>query len=207
MGKGQNKEHQTLAAGLSLETRKRLEATVLDIFSEVDFHRASMRAVAKKARVSFSSIYNYYGSKEKLLFACVDNWLKGLSERMFDHLQGIEDLKEKLRKVFWLQLDYYEKNPRVGKVLFLSVPYNKWLFDKTFKQKKMVNSFLDVIREGQKNGSLNPDIRPEVVLDFMLGLVHRRFTMWVYRGQKVSLTEDTNELFEMLWRAISNQKQ
>jgi len=83
-------------------------------FSEQDFHRASMREVAKKAGVSFSSIYEHFGSKEKLLFACVDNWLKVLVERMVDHLQGIEDLKEKLRKVFWLQLDYYEKKSSCG---------------------------------------------------------------------------------------------
>ena len=189
---------------LNPEVYGRLEAAVLDIFSEQDFHRASMREVAKKAGVSFSSIYDYFGSKEKLLFACVDNWLSVLIERMVDHLQGIADLKEKLRKVFWLQLDYYEKNPRVGKVLFLTVPYQKWLSDKTFKQEKMVSLFLDVIREGMENGRIRPDIRPEVALDLFHGFVQRRFTMWVYRGERESLTKDTNELFEMLWRAISS---
>jgi AcrR family transcriptional regulator len=205
MGMGEKKDRTAKSqAGLNPEVYGRLEAAVLDIFSEQDFHRASMREVAKKAGVSFSSIYNYFGSKEKLLFACVDNWLKVLIERMVDHLQGIEDLKEKLRKVFWLQLDYYEKNPRVGKVLFLTVPYQKWLSDKTFKQAKMTSLFLDVIREGMENGRIHPDIRPEVALDLFLGLVQRRFTMWVYRGERESLTKDTNELFEMLWRAVSN---
>lgn len=186
------------------ENYDRIQKAVLEIFSEHDFHRSSMREVAKRAGVSFSSIYKYFGSKEELLFACVDIWLKVLVERMADHLQGIEDLKEKLRKVFWLQLDYYERNPRVGKVLFLTVPYQKWISDKTFKQEKMIGLFLDVIREGLENGRIHPDIRPEVALDLFHGFVHRRFTMWIYRGQKESLKKDANGQFEMLWRAISN---
>lgn len=203
MGKKKDKSTKS-QCGLNPEVYARIEAAVLDLFSEQDFHRVNMRDLAKRAGVSFSSIYKHFGSKEKLLFACVDNWLKVLVERMVDHLKGIEDLKEKLRKVFWLQLDYYEKNPRVGKILFLTVPYKKWLSDKTFKQEKMIGLFLDVIREGLENGRIYPEIRPEVVLDLFLGLVQRRFTMWVYRGERESLSKDTNGLFEMLWRAISN---
>ena len=189
---------------LNPETRERLEAAVLDIFSETDFHRAGIREVAKKAGVSFSSIYNYYGSKEKLLFSCVDSWLKELCERMIDHLKGIENLKEKLRKVFWLQLDFYERNPGVGKILFLTIPYNKWMSDDTFKQRRMINLFLDVISGGQKEGSLNPNVGPEVLLDMFYGFVHRRFTMWVYRGQKENMTDNANVLFELIWKGISN---
>lgn len=191
---------------LNPEIRRRIESAVLDIFSESDFHRANIRMVAKKAGVSFSSIYQYYGNKEGLLFACIDNSLKELTERMIDHLQGLEDLKEKMRKAFWVQLDFYERNPNVGKILFLTIPYKKWMADDTFKQNKMINVFLDVARQGQKNGVLNSKVRAGVLLDIMLGLVHRRFTMWIFRGQKESLSGNANVLFEMFWRAISNSE-
>ena len=192
---------------LTPEIRRRIEAAVLDIFSESDFHRANMRTVAKKAGVSFSSIYKYYGSKEKLLFTCIDNCLSELNERMIDHLQGIEDLKEKLRKVFWVQLDFYERNPNVGTILFLTIPYKKWMPDKTFNQNKMINVFLDVARQGQKEEILKTDVRAGVLLDFMLGLVQRCFIMWIFRGKKESLSGNANVLFEMLWSAISNSEQ
>lgn len=179
----------------------------MDVFSDGDFHRASMRVVAKKAGVSFSTIYKYYGSKEGLLFACIDYSLSRLGERVTDHLQGMEDVKEKLRKVFWVQLDYYERNPDVGRILFLTVPYEKWMADRSYKQKKMFDIFLDVIRQGQKEGVLNRHVRAGTLIDFMYGLIHRCFTMWLYRGQKESLVGNTNVLFEMLWRGISNPEQ
>ncbi|MEJ2158802.1 MAG: TetR/AcrR family transcriptional regulator [Desulfobacteraceae bacterium] len=108
---------------LRRDVSKRLEKAVLDIFSHSDFHKANIRDVAKKAGVSFSTIYKHYGSKERLVFAYVDIWLGKLTERIVDHLQGIENLKEKMRKVLWLQLDYYERNPHLGRILFMTFPW------------------------------------------------------------------------------------
>ncbi|CAN2050169.1 TetR/AcrR family transcriptional regulator, fatty acid metabolism regulator protein [Candidatus Magnetomoraceae bacterium gMMP-13] len=187
----------------SLEIHKRLESAVMEIFSNSDFHKANIRAVARKAGISFSTIYNYYGSKEGLLFAFVDEWLGKLTDRIIDHLKGIENLKEKLRKVFWIQLDYYEQNPELGRILFMTLPMKTWMDDRTFQQKKMTNMFLDVLKQGQKEGILNSNVRAGVLLDFMHGFVQRSFFMWISRGQKESLSEQANILFEMIWQAIS----
>lgn len=187
------------------EVRKRLERAALEVFSATDFHRASIREVAKKAGVSFASIYKYYGSKEGLIFSCLDSAFKGLSARLLDHLQGISDLKEKLRKAVWVELDFYERHPDVGQIIFLTIPFKKWMEDQTFKQEKFINVYLEVLRQGQRNGRLNPNVRPGVFLDFIHGLVQWRFIMWIYRGPKNKPTENYDTVFEMLWRAISSR--
>ncbi|MBI5063692.1 MAG: TetR/AcrR family transcriptional regulator [Desulfatitalea sp.] len=185
------------------EVQARLEQAVLDIFSNSDFHQANIRDVAKRAGVSFSTIYKYYGSKERLVFAFVDIWLGKLTERIVDHLQGIEDLKEKLRKVLWLQLDYYERHPHLGRILFLTLPMATWMADETFTQKKMIQVYLDVLKKGQAQGILNPEVRASVLLDFMLGLVQRTVFMWFQRGQKEGLAAQAHVLFELVWRGMS----
>jgi AcrR family transcriptional regulator len=188
------------------DVEKRLEQAVLDIFSNSDFHKANIRDVARRAGISFSTIYKHYGSKERLVFAFVDVWLGELTVRIVDHLQGIQNLKEKMRKVLWLQLDYYERNPGLGRIIFMTLPMKTWMADETFKQKKMINMYLDVLRKGQQEGVLNPNVRAGILLDFMLGLVQRSFFMWVSRGQKESLSGQSNILFEMVWRAIANPR-
>ena len=193
-----------MLAPLRPEVYDRLEQAVLDIFSHSDFHKANIRDVAKRAGVSFSTIYKHYGSKERLVFAFVDVWLGKLTDRIYDHLQGIEDLKEKMRKVLWLQLDYYERNPGLARIIFMTLPMKTWMADETFKQKKMIHLYLEVMRKGQKEGQLNPHVRAGVLLDFMLGNVQRAFTMWISRGQQGRLTDQAGTLFEMIWRAISN---
>lgn len=190
-------------AALRPDVHSRLEKAVLEIFSESDFHKANIRDVARKAGVSFTTIYKHYGSKERLLFSFVDIWLGKLTERIIDHLQGIEDLKEKMRKVYWLQLDYYERHPGLGKILFMTLPMQTWMSDQTFRQKRMINLYLEVLKRGQAEGILNPQVRAGVLLDFMLGSVQRAFFMWVSRGQQKSLAGQSQVLFDMVWRAIA----
>jgi AcrR family transcriptional regulator len=189
---------------LNTEVKKRLEIAVMEVFSTSDFHKASIRDIADRAGVSFTTIYKHYGSKEQLLFAFVNGWMGKLTDRIADHLNGIEDLKEKLRKVFWLHLDYYERNEGLGKILFMTLPMKTWMGDESFDQKKRVGLILDVLKEGQKQGIINPHVRAGSLLDFMLGFIQRTFFMWIIRGKQESLTQEANYLFEMVWQGLVN---
>ncbi len=192
---------------LNPEINQRLEKAVLDVFSHSDFHRASIRDIAEKAGVSFTTIYKHYGSKERLVFAFVDVWMGKLTDRIVDHLQGIEDLKEKLRKMFWLQLDYYERHEGLGRIVFMTLPMKTWMADETFEQHRMMDLLIDVLREGQKEGVLNNAVRAGTLLDFIMGFVQRSFFMWILRGKKESLAGQANVMFEMVWRGMAQPRQ
>jgi AcrR family transcriptional regulator len=184
------------------EVKLRLEKAVLEVFSHSDFHKASIRDVAEKAGVSFTTIYKHYGSKERLVFAFVDIWMSKLTDRIVDHLHGIEDLKEKLRKMFWLQLDYYERHEGLGRIVFMTLPMKTWMADENFRQRRMMVLLVSVLKEGQRQGVLNNEVRAGILLDFIMGFVQRSFFMWIQRGQKESLAENANALFEMVWQGM-----
>jgi AcrR family transcriptional regulator len=194
----------TLLNELNPEIHQRLEKAVLEVFSNSDFHKASIRDIASRAGVSFTTIYKHFGSKERLVFAFVDIWMGKLTDRIVDHLQGIENLKEKLRKVFWLQLDYYERHQGLGKIVFMTLPMKTWMADETFNQRRMMDLLISVLRQGQEEGVLNSEVRAGTLLDFLMGFVQRSFFMWILRGQKESLSEQANAMFEMVWRGMAN---
>lgn len=189
---------------LNPEVQQRLESAVMVIFSTADFHKASIRDVANLAGVSFSTIYKYFGSKEHLLFTYVNKWMRTLTDRIEDHLNGIEDLKEKLRKVFWLHLDYYERHEELGRILFITLPMKTWMVDSSFNQKRRVDLIINVLKSGQEQGIINPYVRAGSLLDFMLGFIQRTFFMWIIRGKQENLTERANFLFEMVWQGMVN---
>ena len=68
----------------------------------------------------------------------------------------------------------------------------------------MMNLFLEVLKEGQREGVLNPNVRAGILLDFIMGFVQRSFVMWMSRGQSGSLTAQSNALFELVWRAMEH---
>ncbi len=189
-----------------LNLHKKLESAVIEAFSRGDFHEANMRKIAKRAGVSFGTIYKYYKDKNNLLFAFIDSWFNGLVDRMVDHLQGIQETKEKLRKIFWIQLDYFERNADIGKIIWITVPLKTWMTHETYKQNRLMDVILNVLKEGQIKGIFNPDVRPGLLLNFIIPLINRSFNEWVYRGQKESLTSEADIIFEMILRAISNPK-
>ncbi len=206
MRKSENKNvPPALKAHPNSEIKARLEAAVLKVFSEEDFHRADMRSIAKTAGVSFETIYKYYGSKEKLLFTFVGEWLDELTEQAIRNIEGVEDLKEKIRILVWTQLEYYERNPEMAKILYLTVPYTAWMADDSFGQNRLVKIILDAIREGKRKGLLNPDARASLLLDVIYGIIRRSFIMWVYRGQTEAFTSQADSIFEVIWGGISKR--
>lgn len=190
-------------SGLDPETRARIEQAVLDIFAEREFHRVGLIEIARGANVSLQTIYKYYGSKEALLFSSLDSWLGRLAARMIDHLQGIEDYKEKLRKVFWVVLDFFEKNPKVAQLIMSSVYVNTWRKQQNYQNPALFGAFIKVLGEGRSKGILNKDVDEKILLDYILGVMGRLVQMYIHRGQKEPLTQQANVLFEMLWRAIA----
>jgi len=190
-------------AHLDPETRERVEQAVLEVFADREFHRVGLIEIARAANVSLQTIYKYYGSKEALLFSSLDTWLGKLAARMIDHLQGIEDYKEKLRKVFWVVLDFFEKNPKVAQLIMSSVYINTWRKTEAYQNRALFRAFMQVLGEGRTRGILNDQVDEKILLDYILGVLGRLVSMNIARGQKKPLTAQANVLFEMLWRAIA----
>jgi TetR/AcrR family transcriptional regulator, repressor of fatR-cypB operon len=185
-------------------TRERIEQAVLDIFSQREFHRVGLIEIARGANVSLQTIYKYYGSKEALLFSTLDAQLQRLAARMIDHLQGIEAYKERLRKTFWVALDFFEKNPRVLQILMSSVYINTWRRSGNYEHRPLFSIFIKVLAEGRAQGVLTSEVDEKTLLDFIYGVIQRTVQAWVVRGMKDPPTRQANVLFEMLWRAIAN---
>jgi AcrR family transcriptional regulator len=181
---------------------QRLEPVVLAEFSGGDFHQVNMRDIAQKAGVGYASIYRHFKSKESLLFWFVDKWLSELVDRMADHLLGLEEIKEKIRKIIWLQLEFYNRNPKVGRIIMITVPLNIWMQDKTYRQTRLTGLLLKVLKEGKEQGILDSDLPIPMMLDVINGMIRRIFTMWIYRGQKGNLIDLAGQVFELCWRAI-----
>jgi TetR/AcrR family transcriptional regulator, repressor of fatR-cypB operon len=185
------------------DTQARIERAVLDLFSTRDFHEVGLLDVAKTANVSLQTLYKYFGSKEALVYGMLDVMLGRLAERMIDHLQGIEDVRERLRKTLWVTLDYMDRHPAVMLLLFTAVPVMRHRNIRIYESPDLLNAFMGVFKDGQARGVLNTQVSIKVLLDVFMGIVGRISLMHIVRREKQPLVEQFDVLFDILWQAMA----
>ncbi|MES9833636.1 MAG: TetR family transcriptional regulator [Candidatus Thiodiazotropha sp. DIVDIV] len=71
-------------------TRNRILKAASDVITEKGFKSASMREIARRAEVADATIYNYFPSKEKLLYGYCEN----RQDEVAEELQQIETFHE-----------------------------------------------------------------------------------------------------------------
>lgn len=72
------------------QTRKRLLEAAVDVITEKGFDKASMREIAKRADVADATIYNYFSTKEKLLYG----YCEYVQQQVMAELKAIDDFHE-----------------------------------------------------------------------------------------------------------------
>ncbi|WP_374319478.1 TetR/AcrR family transcriptional regulator [Aquabacterium sp.] len=197
-------DRRAILAKMRPDTLQRIEKAVLELFSNQDFHDVSLIDVARAANVSLQTIYKYFGSKEVLVYAMLDVMLGRLAERMIDHLQGIDDARERLRKTCWVTLDYMDKHPAVMLLLFTAVPVSRHRNIRIYESPDLMGAFLGVFKDGQQRGVLNRQVSSKILLDVFMGVIGRVVLMHIVRGEKRPLIDQFDELFNILWRAMSS---
>lgn len=198
-------DRRAILAGMRIDTLNRIEKAVLELFSTRDFHQVSLQEVAKSANVSLQTIYKYFGSKEVLVYAMLDVMLVRLADRMIDHLQGIDDARERLRKTCWVFLDYMDKHPAVMLLLVTAIPVSRHRNIRIYESPELMGAFLGVLKDGQARGLLNNRVSSKVLLDVFMGILGRVGLMHIVRAEQRPLTEQFDELFHILWRAMSTE--
>ena len=195
-------DRRVILASMRIDTLNRIEKAVLELFSVRDYHEVSLQEVAKLANVSLQTIYKYFGSKDVLVYAMLDVMLVRLADRMMDHLQGIDDARERLRKTCWVFLDYMDKHPAVM-MLVTAIPASRHRNVRIYESPELMGAFLGVFKDGQVRGVLNSSVSSKVLLDVFMGILGRVGFMQLVRAEQRPLTERFDELFNILWRAMT----
>jgi len=186
----------------SQEIHKRLEPAVIDAFANGDFYQANMRDIAGKAGMSFGTIYKYYKNKNHLLFSFIIYWFAQLQDRIRDHMQGIDDTREKLRKLIWVQLDFLERHEDIGRIIWIRTPYSAWMADEAYESNPLLEIILEILRDGQKKEVIDSRIRTSLCVNLIVTTTSWAFIDWIYKGKQRKLTDDLPVMFEVIWRAI-----
>jgi hypothetical protein len=118
-------------------------------------------------------------------------------------LDGDGDLRSKLLGVLKLHFEFYERHPNVGRIIFMTVPLERWMRDPSYTQRELMLRMLKAINEAQQQGELRHDLDSRLILDMFNAIFNRAFLMWEYRRRSYSLAAQAEPLLSVLWNGVT----
>lgn len=194
------------------KTRKdRIMDAALRIFAEKGFQNATITEISKKAGVSEATIYEYFGTKEDLLFAIpekISNDTYEASSRVIPYIKGVEG---KIRAILLFYVQLYQSNPDYSALVLLQLMSNK-----RFRQtpahaaiRKSSHGLLDCIREGIADGTFKNDADPYLIRSMLMGTIEHLFIHWHMQGmpkREKSFEDMLDPLLEIVFDGIRAKK-
>jgi len=174
------------------------------VFAEKGFHQATISEIARQAGVSDATIYEYFPTKEELLFAIpLSMTMKG-KEDLILHLKIIRGAANKLRAIIYWYLDTYEKHPDYASVALLILKSSReFLKTETYQVvREWARLFVDIIKEGIKSGEFKADTDPYLVRATVLGTIEHNVISRLLLGRPKSLISLVDPLTEILVQGI-----
>jgi TetR/AcrR family fatty acid metabolism transcriptional regulator len=141
--------------------------------------------------VAEGTIYQYYKNKEDLFFSIPIQKTTEFTEEVDLHLQGITGTFNQIRKFIWYYLYFFKTNPEYGRILMLEMRVSRsFVKTKTYNfLKKSISRILEIIRQGQNEGTIRKDVNIYVLRQLVLGILEHVVTRWLLQGGKYDLME------------------
>jgi TetR/AcrR family fatty acid metabolism transcriptional regulator len=183
----------------------------LRIFAEKGFRNATISEISKEAGCSEATIYEYFGTKEDLLFAIPEKISKESideTERALAYIKGTEG---RMRALLLAYVRLYQSNPHYCALVLLQLMNNKRFRETSAHAaiRQSAHRLLDCINEGIADGTFKKDSNPYLVRSMLLGTIEHLFIHWHMQGmpqRETSILEMLDPLIEMVLDGIRAAK-
>lgn len=160
-------------------TRERVLAAARDLFEEVGYDAATIRAVATKAGVSVGSVFTSFAGKAELLSQVMQDRLSALYaelEQVTPHLRG--PTVDRLRSIMAVHYGFEARRLRLF-IVYIGASF-QWELGQSVvplgRNDQLKAMLRDVLARGVERGEVRADADTECFIDVLLAAY-----MWNYR--------------------------
>ncbi len=153
--------------------RSQILDTASRIMNQKGFAESKISEIAAEVGIKDPVIYNYFKSKEELLFSVVEDKMVLFLQFLDDQIIGISGAYNKLRKLVWAHLRFNDVHREYITLVALECRSNPNFY--TTKAYKLIQNYARILwrilEEGIEEKVFRPDINLLLVRDLILGLM------------------------------------
>jgi TetR/AcrR family fatty acid metabolism transcriptional regulator len=177
------------------------------VFARKGYQEATISDVAREAKVSDATIYEYFPSKEELLFSLPGETARRGKENLDFILRFIRSSADKIRAILYDHLNFYQDHPDYASVSMLILkPNRKFLETEAYQDvRELAGLILRVVKEGMAVGEFRADLNPYLVRSAILGTMEHMVTTQVLLGKPENLVELADPLTDLIIGGIKTR--
>jgi len=179
-----------------------LRNIILECFAQGQFHQVGIREICQKARVSPQTVYKYFGNKETLLTACIEQDMLELSQLMAAAAQTSTDPLLRLNAVTEAFFSFYAVRPQVAALIYLNVPLAHWAHQMSLGQQRALSVLHEVFSHAQQQNMIANWANIKLLVEMCAGAVQRIVVGWLAEGCPDDLLERGRMTLQIIWQGV-----
>ncbi|HPQ55049.1 MAG TPA: TetR/AcrR family transcriptional regulator [Spirochaetota bacterium] len=187
--------------------RDQIQRAAEKVFARNGFQESTISDIAKEAGLSDATIYEYFPSKEELLFSIPGELTLEEKDSIEFHLAHVRGAGNKLRSLIYHYLWFWQSHPDYASVALLILKQNRKFVDtEAYRIIQETYSMIpEIIREGIASGEFDPSIRIGVATSMVLGAIEHMVVHRLLHGKPDDLLEYVDYLTDTVLRGIQKQ--
>ncbi len=189
-----------------MDKKQRILRAGIKMFAEKGYLGATISEIASLANIADGSIYEYFKNKEDLLLSIPEQRFKEHINRLQETFNDRNSMK-KIRRFIEFHFGLYLNDFDFVKVCLILILLNRRFYQSGAYQslRQYIKFFEDLVEEGVKDGSLNPDTNIRIFRNMFLGAFTHMLLRWIFRSEGRSIDKmcETNEIVDLLCNAVA----
>jgi AcrR family transcriptional regulator len=161
------------------DRRRQIMRAAEKLFSSRRFHEITTDEVARVAGVGKGTMYRYFKDKDDLFFQTAMAGFDELCELLHEHVAHAAPFPEQLLSACREVVEFFDSRWQLFRMMQaeefrLAVTrgavYERWMEHR----KKLIVVLADILRRGVSDGQIRGDVPPEVLGNFLMGMMRTR---------------------------------
>jgi len=185
-----------------------LEAAI-KVFAEKGYESSTISDITRAANISESTLYEYFDSKEDVLFAIPLSYNQQACRKINQILPHISDPADKIRFIIRNFLEAYEKNRSYTSVALLLLKTNKEFLKKEAYQsfRVLTHTIVTAFNDGVQKGIFRNDVSSYLVRSMVLGFIEHLTIQWLLLERPEKLSDQIEVVCDLIISAIKKKKE
>jgi len=183
-----------------------IEAAI-GIIAGKGIQKMTIKNLAKSIGITEGAIYRHFSTKLDILSGILSIFREQIRNNL-TQITSNHSAYDVLAAIITRQIDMFVENPMITAVIFSEEIFQneKQLSETVFSiMSENINTFLEIIKNGQNKGELRNDVPAEQLSNMLMGAIRLLITRWRLSGFAFDLKSEGNILIDSFKKILTRE--